>query len=85
MTFDLALPFLVVGFFSVLAFWKHEALIFLLTSGASMMVGLQWYDDYVTNYGLGISLLFIAYSVICFGFAFACLFKPKQIGDGNGD
>ncbi len=68
-----------VAFFSVLAFWKHSHLLFMLAGGASMMVGLQWYDVYGTNTGLSISLMLIAYSLVCIAFAFACMFWREKV------
>ena len=68
--------------FSLLAFWKYNALLFMLTAGASMMVGLQWFDVYTTDTGLSISLMLIAYSLVCAGFAFACIFL-KQDKEGG--
>lgn len=68
----------VVAFFSLLAFWKNNAILFMLTAGASIMVGLQWYDVYTTDTGLAISLMLIAYSLVCIGFAFACIFRRER-------
>lgn len=66
--------FLPVVFFSSLAFWKLNALLFMLAAGASLMVGLQWYDVYTTPAGLTIGLMLIGYSFVCIAFAFRCLF-----------
>ena len=63
-----------VMFFSFLAFWKLNALLFMLAAGASLMTGLQWYDVYTTSTGLTIGLMLIAYSLVCIAFAFRCLF-----------
>ena len=74
---NLAITGSVVVFFSLLAFWRLNALMFMMAAGASIMLGLQWYDIYTTNTGLGISLMIIAYSIVCIAFAFKCLF-PKE-------
>lgn len=76
----LALASLTVMFFSLLAFWKLNALLFMLAAGASLMVGLQWYDVYTTSTGLTIGLMLIAYSFVCIAFAFRCLFW-REYGD----
>lgn len=71
---SLIFGFAVVALFSFLAFWKSNALLFMLLAGASLMVGFQWYDVYTTPVGLTISLILIAYSLVCLGFAFRCIF-----------
>ena len=70
-----------VVFFSFLAFWKLNALLFMLAGGASLMVGLQWYDVYTDNTGLTIGLMLIGYSFTCMAFAFRCLFWTERISE----
>lgn len=71
-----------VIFFSVLAFWRYNALLFMLAAGASLMTGLYWYDTYTNELGLAMGILLIAYSLVCLGFAMQCIFwrKPKSEG-----
>lgn len=71
---SLALPGLAVVFFSLMAFWKPNPVLFMLTAGASMMTGLKWFDVYTTDIGLSISLMLIGYSFISFGFAYRFIF-----------
>ena len=73
-----------IVFFSLLAFWKYNAILFMIAAGVSMMVGLQWYDVYTTDTGLSISLMMIAYCFVCFGFGFACIFKQVDSEDYDG-
>lgn len=40
--------FLQVAFFNFLAFWRYNALLFMLTAGVSLMVGFSWYDAYTS-------------------------------------
>ena len=68
-----------VVFFSAFAFWKENALAFMLAAGASLMSGLYWYDIYNSAIGLAISLMFIAYSLLCLGLAFRCIFWREDI------
>ena len=70
-----------VIFFSWLAFWRHNALMFMLTAGTSIMTGLYWRDTYTNNIGLAVGLMLIAYSLVCLGFALQCLFWRKQWGE----
>ena len=70
-----------VMFFSFLGFWKLNALLFMLAGGASLMVGLQWYDVFPTSTGLTIGLMLIAYSFVCIAFAFGCLFWRERISE----
>lgn len=80
---SLAMAALAVVFFSVLAFWKENALVFMLAGGVSMMTGLYWHDVYTNNIGLSVALVFIAYSLVCFGFAFRCIFWKKYRDRGE--
>lgn len=66
-------------FFTVLAYWRPNELLFMLAAGASMMLGLHWYDVYVTNTGLTIGLMFIAFSFVCLGFAYRCIFWKGRV------
>lgn len=75
----LILAGIVVVVFSLLAFWKSNVLIFMVAAGASLMTGLGWFDVYTTDTGLAISLMFIAYSLICIGLAFRYLFWREDI------
>lgn len=65
-------------FFSFLAFWRLNALLFMLAAGTSLMVGLHWYDVYTTPAGLTIGLMLIGYSFVCVAFAFRCLFWRSE-------
>lgn len=58
---------------SLLAFWKPNALLFLLVGGLSVMAGLNWYNIYTTPVGLTTALMLVAYGFIGFGYAIKCL------------
>lgn len=75
---QLMLTFLAVAFFSALAFYKPNAVLFMLDAGASLLTGLYWYDLYVTHWGLTISLMFIGFSFFCIGMAYKCLFWREE-------
>lgn len=60
--------------FSAMAMWRPNAVLFLISGGLSMMVGLSWYDTFGTNVGLSVSLMMIAFSLYCFAMAFRMLF-----------
>ncbi len=72
------MPSFMVMFFSLMAFWKPNAILFMLAAGASIITGLYWYDVYTTNIGLAISLLLIAYSLFCIGMAYRMLFWRQE-------
>ena len=55
-------------FMSVLAFWRPHVLLFLLMSGAALMIGLYWYDAYTNETGLTVSLMLIGYSFVSAAF-----------------
>jgi len=68
-----------VVFFSVLAFWKSNAIMFMVAGGASLMLGLYWFDVYISGIGLTLSLVFIGYSLVCLSLAFKCIFWREDI------
>jgi len=78
---SLILALSVVAFFSFLGFWRPNPLPFMLAAGASMILGLYWYDVYTTNLGLSVSLMLIMYSLVCIGYAFRCIFFRDRLRD----
>jgi len=74
---------LILGF-SALAFWRANALLFMLTAGLSTIIGLYWHDEFTTSMGLAISILLYAYSLVCLGMAFRCIFWKDRLRD-QGD
>ena len=75
---SIALAGCAVVLFSLLSFWKYNAITFMLTAGVSLMLGLGWYDVYSTETGLSISLMLVGYSLACAAFAFACIFRGER-------
>jgi hypothetical protein len=74
-----------LAFFSVLAFWKESAILFIITAALSLMVGLKWFDIYVNETGLSIGLMLIVYSFVSFGFSFRIMWERKHTGKGQGN
>lgn len=82
---DLALSFQNLGiltismipliFFSVMAFWKENSVMFMLAAGVAILVGFNCYDVETSTWMLGISLVLWAYSIACLIFGFMCMFK----------
>jgi len=70
-----------VVFFSMLAFWRYNAVMFMLASGASLITGLYWYDAYTDELGLAVGILLVAYSMVCLGFALQCIFWRKPASE----
>jgi hypothetical protein len=70
----LFLGILILGVLSFVAFWKPNAVSFMLTGGLSIMVGLYAPDTLRMSFGAGIGLIFILYSFVCLGFGYAFLF-----------
>lgn len=70
-----------LGLFSFLVFWKPNAVLFMILAGVSIILGLTWYDLYVTNMGLTMGLMLIAYAIFCIGMAFRLLFWRQDIED----
>jgi len=68
-----------VVFFSLIAAWKSNAIVFMVVAGASLMLGLYWFDVYNSGIGLTLSLVFIGYSLLCLGLAFRYIFWLEDI------
>jgi len=67
---------------SALAFWRFNAVMFMLVAGASLLLGFCWYDAFTTNLGLTLGLMAVAYSLVCLGFALRCIFwSNKEINE----
>lgn len=60
--------------FSVLAFWKSNAILFMLVAGTALITGLYWYDAFTDNLGLTIGLMLLLYALACVAFAFRMIF-----------
>lgn len=68
-----------VVFFSIMAFWRLNAVLFMLAGGSSIMLGLYWFDVYTNDMGLSISLMLFGFSFMCLGFAFKVLFFGREV------
>ncbi len=75
---EIALGLVLLIFFSVLAFWRENAVLFYLIAGIALITGLTWYDTYGTPEGMTISLCLIAYSIMSLIFGFRYLFSIKK-------
>lgn len=75
---ELFLSFLPLTLFSVLAFWQLNAILFMVSGGIALFVGFYWYNQYVTNLGLAISLCIIAYALYCIALAFRMIFWRQE-------
>ena len=62
-------------FFSIMAFWKENSLMFMLAGGVSILAGFCCYDVETNTWSLGISLVLWAYAIVCLIFGFMCMFK----------
>jgi len=69
----------IVVFFSLLAFWKANAILFIICGGVSLMAGLYSFDVYTSHLGLSISLMIVSYSLLCLGLAFRHIFWREDI------
>lgn len=72
---------------SCLAFWTVSAnmlrvsvLLFMVLAGVTLMSGLKYYDLYVDDAAMGISLMLVAYSFACIGMAYGSLLKGQEEG-----
>lgn len=66
-----------LALFSIIAFWKNNSLVFLITAGLSVFIGLKWFDVYTDNTGLAIGILILLYGFLCIGMAIKALFGRR--------
>jgi hypothetical protein len=64
--------------FSFLAYWKNHAMLFLILAANSLFVGLKWYDVYVNDTGLAISIGLIAYALVNVGMALKAMIGKRE-------
>ena len=74
---QIALTLGVLMIVSVLAFWRPNPILFMVMAGISIALGFNWYDVYLTNLGLTVGLMLIAFSLYCIGMAFRMLFWDR--------
>ena len=71
------LPLLCVSAF---AFWKENAVLFMIAAGIAMLTGL-YTPDIISGYpnvGIAAGLMLIAFSLLCCGFAFRMMFWSEE-------
>lgn len=66
--------------FSFLAFWKRDVILFMITGALALFYGFYWFDAYMTNLAMTVSLVLFAYAFLCEGFALALIFWHEEIG-----
>jgi len=70
---------------SVFAFWRSNAVLFLITAGIAIMTGLKAPDlltgDTASPLSMSIGLALIAYAFVCVAFAYLRLFR---VGEESG-
>ena len=70
-------------FFSVMAFWKENSVMFMLAAGVAILVGFNCYDVETSTWMLGISLVLWVYSIACLIFGLMCMFKGGRQIDSS--
>ncbi len=75
---SLAVTFLPLALFSILAFWRNHGLLYILTAAVSLFVGFSWYDTYTTDMGLTISICLFGYALVCIGMAIRSMIQRKE-------
>ena len=73
----LIIGIIVLIFFSVLAFWRDNSILFMLAAGVSIVVGFNCYDTEANTWMFGVALILWAYSIACLIFGFMCIFKRR--------
>ncbi|MFC2060617.1 hypothetical protein ACFLTZ_05990 [Chloroflexota bacterium] len=72
---DAIIQFLPLTLVSIMAFWKENSVLFMITAGLAMITGLYAPDILSGNYittsvGIAAGLMFVTYSFLCAAFAF---------------
>jgi len=72
---------------SVFAFWRSNAVLFLITAGIAIMTGLNAPDlltgDTTSSLSMSIGLAIIAYGFACVAFAYLRLFRTGEDSGGS--
>ena len=65
---------------SVVAFWQHYPVLFVICAAISLFAGLSAPDIYADN-GISytIGLAFIAYAFICLGMSYKYIFTSREV------
>ena len=76
---NIAINIAVLVLFSILSFWRPNAILFMVTAGMAMMVGLAAPDivssnSTTTGTDLTLGLMLVAYSLYCIGMSFRMIF-----------
>ena len=66
-------------FFSVIAFWRDNSVMFGLAAGVAVAVGFSCYDLQSSPFMFGIALVLWAYSIACLIFGLMCMFKRRPV------
>jgi len=74
---SLAIMCIPLALFSILAYWKNHAMLFLILAAVSLFVGFKWYDIYTNDTGLVISICLMAYSLVNIGMAIKALIGKR--------
>ena len=72
---QLIMTLLLFGMLSAFAFWQSSPVLFMVSGAVGLGTAFYWYDRFVNNFGLAISLTLIALSLYYFGVAFRAIFK----------
>jgi len=75
---ELQATLLLLGLMAILAFWKPNPILFMVSGGVAMMSGLYWFDIYTTNLGMAVGMMLIAFSLYSIGMAFRLLFWNRE-------
>lgn len=65
--------------FSALAFWRPNPVLFMLTGAVALFYGFYWFDAYMTNLALTVSLVLFAYAFLCLGLALRLIFWYEEV------
>ncbi len=56
-----------IGIFSMLAYWRGNAIAFFVCAGISLMAAFQFFDTYDNDFALGVSLMLLLWAINCIG------------------
>lgn len=77
--------FIPVILFTILGFWRHNAIAFMIAGGLAIITGLEAPDIIsstatTTPLDIAIAMGFLLWALACWGYSFMCMFEQGYQG-----
>lgn len=74
----IGVTFIPLILFSVLAFWRRQTLLFIITAAIAVFTGLAWFDQTGSSTGMAVGLAIVFYGLVCLGLAYNNVFRREN-------